>query len=53
MTQETITAIFHDWRPSELAALHRATAWLRAMQTDEWQIARQQMEKPNPMKGIK
>ena len=41
MTQQTIEAIFHDWRPREIAAMQRATAWLRAMQSEEWQHQRQ------------
>lgn len=43
MTNETIEAIFHDWRPREIAAMQRATAWLRAMQSEEWQYQRQQI----------
>ena len=43
MTNETIEAIFHDWRPREIAAMQIATAWLRAMQTEEWQYKRQQI----------
>jgi len=57
MTQETITVIFHDWRPREIAALRRATAWLRAMQTEEWQHQRQQIanaQQPiQPLRGIR
>ena len=28
--------IFHNWKPREVAAMNRATAWLRAMQSNEW-----------------
>ena len=56
MTQQTIEAIFHDWRPREIAAMQIATAWLRAMQTDEWQYKRQQIvqaQQPvQPLRGI-
>jgi len=56
MTQQTIEAIFHDWRPREIAAMQIATAWLRAMQSDEWQYKRQQIvqaQQPvQPLRGI-
>ena len=57
MTIQTIEAIFHDWRPREIAAMQIATAWLRAMQTDEWQYKRQQIvqaQQPiQPLRGIR
>jgi hypothetical protein len=55
MTEETTKTIFHNWLPREIAAMHRGTAWLRSLQTYEWQIARHEIEKKilNPMKGIK
>jgi len=57
MTQTTIDAIFHSWRPREIAAMRRATAWLRAMQTEEWQHQRQQIvneQQPiKPLRGIR
>ena len=55
--------IFHNWKPREVAAMNRATAWLRAMQSEEWQFERHRIiqaaesrqhpeRKPKPMKGI-
>ena len=32
--------IFHAWTSREIAAMHRATAWLRSRQEPEWQINR-------------
>lgn len=55
--------IFHAWTSREIAAMHRATAWLRSRQEPEWQINRvlalasinpnQKAKKLTPMKGIK
>ena len=57
MKKETIEAIFHDWRPREILAMQRATAWLRAMQSEEWQHQRQQIVNEKhpikPLRGIR
>jgi len=53
MKKETIEAIFHDWRPREILAMQRATAWLRAMQSEEWQYQRQQIvNEKHPIKPL-
>ena len=43
--------IFHDWQPREIAAMKRATAWLRAMQPPEPEEPRESTETRRKLGG--
>jgi len=48
--------IFHSWTSREIAAMHRGTAWLRSIQSYDWQIERHETmrkELIKPLKGIR
>ncbi len=50
------SGIFHSWTDRQIAAMHRGTAWLRSIQSYDWQIERHETMRKQlikPMKGIR
>ena len=44
--------MFEDWTPREIAAMHRATAWLRAMSSLKKDLKKQEKIPPLPLSAF-